>query len=103
MRRLGATEVVAHVGPCIGPECYEFGAADLDDLRQRFGATVVATTAAGAPALDMVALVAASLAEVDVEVASSGPCTACDDRYWSHRGRGDLGRQAMAVWLEAES
>ncbi len=37
MRRLGATEVAAHVGPCIGPECYEFGAADLDDLRQRFG------------------------------------------------------------------
>jgi YfiH family protein len=103
MRRLGATEVVAHVGPCIGPECYEFGAADLDDLRQRFGPAVVATTAAGAPALDMVALVAASLAEVGVELASSGPCTACDDRYWSHRGRGDLGRQAMAVWLEAES
>jgi len=103
MRRLGATEMVAHVGPCIGPGCYEFGAADLDDLRQRFGPTVVATSAAGAPALDMVALVAASLAEVDVVVASSGPCTACDDRYWSHRGRGDLGRQAMAVWLEAES
>jgi copper oxidase (laccase) domain-containing protein len=103
MRRLGAREVVAHVGPCIGPECYEFGPADLDDLRARFGPTVVATTPAGAPALDMVALVAASLAEVGVEVASSGPCTACDDRYWSHRGRGDLGRQAMAVWLEAES
>ena len=34
---------------------------------------------------------------------STGPCTACDDRYWSHRARGDLGRQAMAVWLERAS
>jgi hypothetical protein len=51
----------------------------------------------------MVALVAASLAEADVSVESTGPCTACDDRYWSHRARGDLGRQAMAVWLERAS
>ena len=104
MRRLGATGGRWPTsGRASRPECYEFGAADLDDLRQRFGATVVATTACGrAGARPGRRSCAASLAEVDVEVASSGPCTACDDRYWSHRGRGDLGRQAMAVWLEAE-
>jgi len=101
MRGLGAAQIEAHVGPCIHADCYEFGRADLDALADRFGPTVRATAATGTPALDLVAAVRASLAEVDVDVASIGPCTGCDaERFWSHRVRGELGRQAMAVWLE---
>jgi copper oxidase (laccase) domain-containing protein len=101
MRGLGAGEVEAQLGPCIHADCYEFGPDDLQALTDRFGSPVPSTTASGAPALDLVAAVRASLAEVDVDVVATGPCTGCDvERFWSHRVRGELGRQAMAVWLE---
>jgi hypothetical protein len=45
--------------------------------------------------------VRASLAPVGVDVVATGPCTACEGDYWSHRARADLGRQAAAVWLAA--
>jgi copper oxidase (laccase) domain-containing protein len=100
MRRLGASAVVAHVGPYVHPECYEFGLDDLDAVEARLGPTVRATTAIGMPALDMGAAIAASLAEEDVAVASFGPCTACSTDHWSRRARADLGRHGMVVWLE---
>jgi copper oxidase (laccase) domain-containing protein len=100
MRDVGATEIEAHVGPCIGACCYEFGLDDLEDLCRHVGGEIATTTTAGVPALDLVAMVRVSLAAVDVALVSTGPCTACDERYWSHR-RGDLGRQAMAVWRTA--
>jgi YfiH family protein len=102
MRRLGATRIDAVVGPCIHAECYEFGADDLDTLAAGFGAGVVATTSWGTPALDLPAAARAALAAADVTVVDIGsPCTACDDRYWSHRARRDRERHGMAVWLEA--
>ncbi len=102
LRRLGATNVFAVVGPHIRPCCYEFGVDDLDAVAAALGGGVRSTTTFGTPALDLLAGIRASLATVGVEVADPGPppCTACDPRYWSHRGGGDLGRQAMAVWLE---
>ncbi len=99
MRAMGAGSIVAHVGPHIHAPCYEFGAADLDDLADRFGPTVRSTTADGTAALDLGATVAASLAEVDVPVASLGSCTACSADLWSYRARRESGRQALAVWL----
>jgi purine-nucleoside/S-methyl-5'-thioadenosine phosphorylase / adenosine deaminase len=104
MRALGATRIDAVVGPCIHAECYEFGPADLFALASRFGASVTATTSWGTPALDLPAAVRAALAAEDVSVIDvSTPCTACDDRYWSHRARGDRERHGMAVWLEANA
>ena len=51
-----------------------------------------------------VAAVRAALAAEDVTVIDvATPCTACDDRFWSHRGRGDRQRHGMAVWLEASA
>ena len=102
MRTLGATRIGAVVGPCIHPECYEFGRADLDTLTETFGAAVAATTSWGTPALDLPAAVGAALAAEGVAVTDVGSaCTACDERYWSHRARGDRERQGMAVWLDA--
>ena len=101
MRRLGAGEVRAVLGPCIHAECYEFGADDLDRLADRFGPGVRGTTAAGAPALDVPAAVRASLAKVGVEqVDDVDVCTACDTGYFSHRARADAGRQSAVAWLE---
>jgi copper oxidase (laccase) domain-containing protein len=104
MRALGARSILATLGPCIHPECYEFGASDLDRLAGRYGGAVRARTAAGSPALDMPSTVAAALARVDVELdTGASACTACGGSWWSHRARGERERQALAVWLEEPS
>jgi len=98
MRRLGATQVVAALGPCIRPACYDFGAEDLDRLASLLGPAVRARTAAGHPAFDLPAAVASALARCGGElVADHGGCTACSDEWFSHRARGDVGRQATVV------
>jgi polyphenol oxidase len=105
MRRLGGRDIVAFLGPCIHPECYEFGPDELDLLREQFGPAVVGRTATGAPALDLPIAVAAALGRVDVAlVGAADRCTACDaaDLY-SHRARGDVARHALLVWIDAAS
>ncbi|GAC1314260.1 MAG: peptidoglycan editing factor PgeF [Acidimicrobiales bacterium] len=98
MRALGATAVTAALGPCIRAECYEFGAADLDAVVARLGSGVAGRTATGKPALDVPAGVRAALEGVDVElVYDEGSCTACDDRWFSHRARQEPERQATIV------
>jgi YfiH family protein len=101
LRELGATVVTAVIGPCIRPECYEFGQTELDRLAERYGPEVRARTSEGTHSLDLPATVRAALARADVsEVEDVALCTACDQRFFSHRARGDVGRQAMLVWLE---
>jgi polyphenol oxidase len=102
MRELGARDIVAVRGACIHPECYEFGEADLDRLAATLGPEVRGTTAAGRPALDLPAAVRAALAAAGVtEVRETKECTACDGkRWWSHRARGDVARQALVVWMD---
>ena len=100
MRALGAQEVSAVLGPCIHAECYEFGKVELDRLAERLGDRVVGVTSGGTPALDLPAGVRSALAQAgveDVEVVDT--CTSCDQRFFSHRARGDSGRQALMVWL----
>lgn len=114
MRDLGASGVVAALGPCIHAECYEFGPAALDLVARRLGDEVRSATAGGRPALDVPAAVRAALArEGAVLVHDEDACTACavdgpppretgpgspPYRYFSHRARRDQGRQAMVVW-----
>lgn len=101
MRAVGAGPVQALLGPCIHPGCYEFGEAALAEVVAGLGPAVAGRTTAGAPALDVPAAVAASLAGVDVPLdASSSTCTACHPAaLWSHRARADSGRQAALAWL----
>jgi YfiH family protein len=102
MRSLGAGRVAAVLGPCIHPECYRFGEADLDAAAAVLGPAVRATTAAGDPALDLPAAVRGALARAGAELAvDAGSCTACGDRWFSHRRRRDASRHALAVWQEA--
>jgi copper oxidase (laccase) domain-containing protein len=115
--------VVAVLGPCIHPCCYEFGDADLACVAARFGDGVVATTADGRPALDVPAAVASALAEldvalldpaaarthgidigidIDIEGIDAPTCTGCDPRgrWFSHRVRAERARHVMAVWKD---
>jgi polyphenol oxidase len=101
MRAHGAEDIQAVLGPCIHAECYEFGATDLDRLAARLGSEVRATTSAGTVAFDLPAGVKLALARAGVDqVEHLDACTACDRRFFSHRARGDTGRQALVLWLE---
>lgn len=101
MRALGATDVVAVVGPCIHAECYAFGPDDLDAVAAILGDDVRATTAAGDPALDLPAAVHAALSHAGLDpsaVTDVGACTACSPRWFSWRARQEQQRQAAVIW-----
>lgn len=102
MTRLGASDVRAVVGPCIEPPSYEFGADLLDELAASLGPSVRARTRDGRPALDLTAAVRAGLTAAGVaRVDRVGGCTADQPALlYSHRARGETGRQAAVVWLE---
>ena len=108
LRRRGARRLSWALGPHIGPIAYEFSPADLTTMALRFGPEVVSATAEGRPAFDLGAAVRAALAAADVDPAEGsvlGGCTATavdhagTPRWYSHRARGDRGRQASLVWL----
>ncbi len=96
---LGATPVASVLGPCIHPDGYEFGEAELDEIAARFGPAVRATTADGTPALDVPATVGVALDRAGWPPADSSVCTSAPE-FFSHRTRGDSGRQTTVVWLE---
>ncbi len=99
--RAGGT-VRAHVGPLIGPECYEFGADDLARVVERLGPEVEGRTSTGAPALDLGRGILEALGRAGVdEIVVLPHCTACHDDLYSHRARQDIGRQAVLAWIEA--
>jgi len=88
MRRLGAGEVRAHVGPGVCAACYPVPAA----MRDEVAATVPASWASardGSPALDLLAGVRSQLASAGVEyVEAETTCTAEDSSLFSHRRDG---------------
>lgn len=116
MRALGAGPVQAVHGPCIGVECYAFGAEDLRRIAAVVGPSVVGRTRSGEPGLDLRGGVQAQLDRLDVVVAAVDPrCTACarpdgpgpgpagpvaTDALYSHRARADVGRHALLVGLD---
>jgi len=82
----------AIVGPGIGPCCYEVGDDILAAYRARFGPDVV-----HGRNLDLWTAAERVLHEAGVEtVERLDVCTACDDRFFSHRRDGaDTGRQGV--------
>jgi YfiH family protein len=100
VERLG-TPFRAYVGPLIGAECYEFGADDLARLVDRLGPHVAGRTREGTPALDLRAAIERELERLGADdITTSSDCTACKDlRYFSHRARQDVGRQAVLAWI----
>jgi len=95
----GASRLVAGIGPCIGPCCYEFTPVDLDRVEISLGPDVRSTTTWGSPALDvrLSARNALRMAGVSV-VFEDKSCTACGGAWYSARTRGDIARQALYVW-----
>ncbi len=101
MAELDDAPRAAYLGPCIRPGCYEFDGPELTHLAARFGAEVRGTTLWGTPALDLPAVVRRALREQGVpDLVDDASCTACDDRWFSHRARGEAARFATVAWLE---
>ena len=104
MESLGATDVVGALGPCIHPECYEFSDHDLDRVAERYGDEVRGRTTSGRPALDLPAAVSAALSAGGArQLPGPTACTGCSGGYFSHRVRGDVGRQALVVWSDGRA
>jgi polyphenol oxidase len=103
-RAAGASSLVAGVGPCIGPCCYEFSPDDLETVESALGFSVRAKTDRGAPALDLrrAALGALRTAGVDVCFQELS-CTSCSPGWFSARARADTDRQALYLWRSPRS
>jgi hypothetical protein len=100
VRAHGSGTVHAFLGPCIRPERYEFGRADLADLVARFGGEVESRTLDGAPAFDLPAAVRVALRRAGVDaLADCGICTAGSREHFSYRRDGATGRQVTVAVL----
>jgi copper oxidase (laccase) domain-containing protein len=100
----GGVVAAAVLGPVIHPCCYEFGNADLQTVADGLGVdvdAVAAMTSKGKPALDVPSGISAALGRHGIDLDASGPCTGCDDRWFSHRARQDRGRHAVVVYRES--
>ena len=88
------SEVVAFVGPCAGPCCYEVG----DEVHAAFDGWPRGR--ARERTIDLPEMTKAALQAAGVgEVVLADRCTICDPRYFSHRASGGVtGRQAGVVW-----
>jgi len=103
MRR-PAGEILAWLGPAIGPAAFEVG----DEVRAAFVARDAAAAAAFVPhgagkwLCDLDALARQRLAALGLRrIDGGGLCTASDaDRFYSYRRDGATGRMASLVWLE---
>ena len=96
-----ATDLRAVIGPVIRPSSYEFGTDDLAAVAAVAGRDVSGVTAWGTPALDLCAAVLGALDAAGVsDVEDLGLDTAAGG-FFSHRARGDQGRQATAARLES--
>ena len=99
MRERGALDIVAVVGPTIGPECYEFSASDLVPIVAEYGERVRGCTREGADALDLLAGIEVACARAGVRACLDlATCTSCDRDYYSWRAARETGRHALAVW-----
>jgi YfiH family protein len=104
-----AADVLAFLGPAIGPEAFEVGADVLDAFirtdAEAAGAFRSKAPTAGQPKwwADLYALARQRLARTGVtDVFGGGWCTYRDSaRFFSHRRDPHSGRQAALIWLTA--
>jgi len=98
-------ELIAWLGPCIGPERYEVGAEVRAALLARQPDASLAFTAntSGRFRTDLVRIAKIQLAGLAVAaVHSADQCTHSDRaRYFSHRRDAQTGRQATLIWRTA--
>ena len=101
--------LIAWMGPAIGPERYEIGRDVHDALRDAFSISVVEQalrplTTAGKWSADLYALARAGLSGLGFSsIFGGGFCTYQDTRFYSYRRDGVTGRMATLIWLAETS
>lgn len=107
MRAAGARDILAWLGPAIGPACFEVG----EDVRQAFIADDAEANAAFLPNInafgkyfaDIYFLARLRLRHQGIDkISGGGYCTVTEAaRFYSYRRDGTTGRMASLVWLQA--
>lgn len=99
-----ATELMAWLGPAIGPQAFEVGADVVEAFAARNPASATAFTpnARGRWQADLYQLARQELNRLGVtDVFGGGWCTASESaRFFSYRRDGQTGRMATLIWLE---
>ncbi|MCK4594072.1 peptidoglycan editing factor PgeF [bacterium] len=106
-RRFGIppADLHVHLGPAIGPCCYEVSAGLAEDFTRRWGGNFVIMGEEGQSRLDLPGLVIEQLKRRGVlreRIILRNDCTSCNlDRYYSYRAEGDAaGRHVSGVLLK---
>jgi copper oxidase (laccase) domain-containing protein len=106
MRDAGAEEIVAWLGPAIGPECFEVGQDVFDAFAQRDADVRAAFSPIadrpGKYLADIYLLARIRLNKAGVaRVHGGGLCTVTDRRrFYSYRRDKTTGRMASLIWLK---
>jgi YfiH family protein len=104
MHEAGAENILAWLGPAIGPQSFEVGAEVVDAFCAADSGAADAFVAAGTAGkylADIHALARRRLRACGVEQVSGGAwCTVRDSRFYSFRRDGRTGRMASLIWLE---
>ena len=98
MRKLGAVQIHAQLGPSICGRCYEVPQELADEVIAKHPAASSLTNNL-TPALDLPRALIAQLVAHDVTYEASPICTLEDDEYFSYRRHNITGRNAGVVWL----
>lgn len=100
-----AAELIAYLGPAIGPESFEVGAEVLDAMRARLPDAGAAFRAIGGGKhlADLFALARQALAQAGVAAIHGGTASTFADpaRFYSYRRDGVTGRHAALIWRSA--
>lgn len=102
----GPGELLAWLGPCIGPQAFEVGPEVRDAFVAQDGAAARDFRAirAGKFLADLPALARRRLAACGVsEIHGGGLCTHADPaRFYSYRRDGETGRMAALIWMNGD-
>nr|WP_198980772.1 peptidoglycan editing factor PgeF [Herbaspirillum sp. ASV7] len=105
MRARGAADILAWLGPAIGPDNFEVGAEVKEAfVQQQAGAQAAFRDYPGRPGkylADIYHLARLRLAAVGVDqVSGGGLCTVADTRFYSYRRDRVTGRMGSLIWLK---
>jgi len=98
MRKLGADQIHAQLGPSICGRCYEVPQKLADEVVAKHPAASSLTNNL-TPALDLPRALIADLVARGVTYEASAICTLENDEYFSYRRHNITGRNAGVVWL----
>jgi YfiH family protein len=98
MRKLGADQIHAQLGPSICGRCYEVPQELADEVVAQHPAASSLTNNL-TPALDLSRALIADLVASGVTYEASTICTLENDEYFSYRRHNITGRNAGVVWL----